>query len=135
MDFFAVNLQVSMGAVGLKMLALKETNISHHIFGGKQNLGLIMSSTVSKNVSLQIENSTNYSQHYDSGKSIEESKNVSLEIGNSTSEQNDWDLSTKGSKNASLQVENSTSPNNSYTPTIPLSSIGQQHAETTSKNS
>ncbi|XP_060670711.1 beta-1,2-xylosyltransferase XYXT1 [Ziziphus jujuba] len=149
----ALNLQVSMGTIGLKMLALKETNISHQIFGGKQNLGLITSTKVSENVSLQKENSTSYSQHYDSGRSIEESKNVSLGTGNSTSEKNDWELSTKesknvsldignstseqndlelstnGSKNVSLQVENSTSPDYKDTPTIPLSSIGQ-HAET-----
>lgn len=134
MWFYAVNLQVSMG-VGLNMLALKETNTSQAIYGGKHDLGTKSSKVEnSTNMSLQIENSTSQHcgslptenstsqhygrlptgnstcQHYGLARGIKVPENVSVEIGNSTTQHYNWGLSTEGSKNVSLQVENSTPP-------------------------
>ncbi|KAF3438626.1 hypothetical protein FNV43_RR21389 [Rhamnella rubrinervis] len=127
----ALNLQVSMG-VGLNKLALKATNTSQKIFGGKHDLGLMSSKVVdSTNVSFQIEKSTS-NQNYDLGRSIKVPKNVSLEIVNSTSKQQYyWGLSSKGTKNMSLEIENSTSQHYDWG----LSSTGSKNVSLQVENS
>ncbi|KAL5544906.1 hypothetical protein UlMin_008690 [Ulmus minor] len=109
----ALNLRVSMGTLGFKMLALKATNSSQQMVKGmnQYSWGVFLGTKgVTNNASdrrLYKENSTSELHDWKVGQ--KGSPNASLQVENSTSEHHDWKISKKGSRNESLQVKNSTS--------------------------